>query len=220
MNKIRTVIAAGAVFAVSLFAASAQKASIDFRFNTVKDDGKNYFNWSADGKSVKDGFDAASGASKAKSTSEFNVVRFDSTGKRQAVPGGLRGLVLFPVAVRAIADGDALTAQSEGKKVTITFVHRGTAYKITSDDKGAVDLASGFQIAKDVGANLGGKFVLKDEFVKAGGDKNNMADLDWSKVTLTPDTADADADYKYTGTLNAAVKDGVLTLKGSLKKTK
>ena len=220
VNKIKTVIAAGAVFAVSLFAASAQKAVLDFRFNTAKDDGKNYFNWSADGKSVKDGFDAASGASKAKSTSEFNIVRFDSTGKKQAVPGGLRALVLYPVAARAIADGDAFTVKSVWKKVTITFVHRGTAYKITSNDEGNIGMTTGFQIAKDVGTNLGGKFILKDEFVKAGGSTNNMADLDWSKITLVPDTADVDADYKYAGVLNAAVKDGVLTVKGSLKKVK
>jgi hypothetical protein len=220
VNKIKTAVAACVVTVVSLFAASAQRAVIDFRFNTVKDDGKNYFNWSADGKSVKDGFDAASGASKAKSTSEFNIVRFDSTGKKQAVPGGLRALVLFPVAASAIADGDAFTVKSLLKKVTITFVHRGTAYKITSNDKGTIDLASGFQIAKDVGVNLGGKFVLKDEFVKTGGNKNTMADLDWSKVILIPDTADVDADYKYAGVLDAAVKDGILTVKGSLKKVK
>ncbi|HAH61848.1 MAG TPA: hypothetical protein DCL73_07100 [Treponema sp.] len=220
MNKMKTVLAACAVFAVSLVAASAQKATIDYRFNTVKDDGKNYFNWSADGKSVKDSFDAASGASKVKSTAAFDVVRFDSTGKRQAIPGGLRGLMLYPVASRATADDDAFTVKTEGKKVTITFVHRGTAYKVTSDDKGVVDLASGFQIAKDVGANLGGKFILKDEFVKAGGNKNSMADLDWSKVTFAPDTADAAADYKYTGTLTTAVKDGILTIKSSLTKVK
>jgi hypothetical protein len=220
MIKVKTGVAAAVVFALSLFAASAQKALIDYRFNTIKADGKDYLNWSADGKSVKDGFDAASGASKAKSTAEFNIVRFDSTGKKQAVPGGLRALMLFPISVHAIADGDAFTAKTEGKKVTVTFIHRGTAYKITSDENGTIDLASGFQIAPDVGTNLGGKFILKDEFVKAGGDKNKMTDVDWSKVILVPDTADADADYKYTGTLTAAVKDGILTMKGSLKKTK
>jgi hypothetical protein len=216
----KTVLAAGAVFAVFLFSAAAQKATIDYRFNTVKDDGKNYFNWSADGKSVKDGYDAASGASKLKSTSGFDVVRYDSTGKKQAVPGGLRALVLFPVAVRAIADADAFTASSEGKAVTITFIHRGTAYKITSSDKGVIDLSTSFQIAKDVGTNLGGNFILKDEYVKAGGNKARMADIDWSKVTFMPDTADKSADYTYTGTLAAAVKDGVLTVKGSLNKVK
>jgi hypothetical protein len=220
VNKIKTAVAVCGVTLVSLFAVSAQRAVIDFRFNTVKDDGKNYFNWSADGKSVKDGFDAASGASKAKSTSEFNIVRFDSTGKKQAVPAGLRALVLYPETGRGTADSDAFTVKSVWKKVTITFIHRGTAYKITSDGEGVIDTASDFLIAKDVGSNLGGKFILKDEFVKTGGNKNNMADLDWSKVTLVPDTADTDADYKYTGTLTSAVKDGILTVKGSLKKVK
>lgn len=219
MNKIKKVLAASAVLAVSVSAVFAQTAKIDFRFNFQNDDGKNYLNWSADGKSVKDGFDAASGASKAKSTSEFNIVRFDSTGKKQAVPAGLRALVLYPVSVYAISTGDAFTASSSGKKVTVTFIHRGTAYKITSDDNGRIDMMTGFQTA-DVGANIGGKFVLKDEFLKAGGNKSSMNDIDWSKVTFTPDTAAADADYTYTGSLNSAVKNGVLTIKGSLTKNK
>ena len=219
MNKIKMVLAASAVLALSVSAVSAQAAKIDFRFNFQNDDGKNYLNWSADGKSIKDGFDVASGASKSKSTTEFNIVRFDSTGKKQAVPAGLRALVLYPVSMYAISTGDAFTASSAGKKVTVTFIHRGTAYKITSDDNGKIDLMTGFQTA-DVGANIGGKFVLKDEFVKAGGDKNSMKDIDWSKVTFGPDTAASDADYTYTGSLDSAVKNGVLTIKGSLSKNK
>jgi hypothetical protein len=220
MKKIASWLFGVSLFAVAAFPVTAQKASINYRFNTKTDDNKNYFDWSADGKTVKDGFDAASGASKAKSTTEFNIVRFDSTGKKQAVPAGLRALMLYPVAAYSVAVDDALTAVADGKKVVITFVHRGTAYKITSDDKGKVSMSNSFLVAQGVGTNVGGKFMLKDEFLKTGGDKNNMADLDWSKVTLQSDTADTDADYTYTGLLDVAVNGGILTLKGDLKKAK
>ena len=44
-----------------------------------------------------------------------------------------------------------------------------------------------------------------------------MADLDWSKVSLTADTAAPDAAVKYNGELTASMKDGVLSVKGTLK---
>ena len=73
MKNSKFIIAA-LVLAAAASLAVAQKVSIDFRFNTEAADAKNHFNWSADGKTVKDGFDAATGASKAQSTTAFNVV--------------------------------------------------------------------------------------------------------------------------------------------------
>lgn len=218
MKKAKLIGAMAVLFVAATFGAAAQKAKIDMKYKVGTDDAANYINWSADGTTVKDGFDAASGASKANSTKKFDIVRFDATGKKQAVPGGFRALMLFPVATSAVAKGDNMTVTAEGKKVTITFIHRGTAYKITSDEKGNIDMATSFQKAAGLADNVGGKFVLKDEFLKEGGDNTNMASLDWSKVTLAADTADADAGYTYTGSLKAEYKDGVLTLNGSLKK--
>lgn len=210
--------AVSALLATAVFTAAAQKATIDYKYKVGTDDAGNYFNWSADGTSVKDGFDAASGASKAQSTTKFNVVRFDATGKKLAVPEGMRALVLFPVATSAVAKGDNFTVKSEGAKVTISFIHRGTAYVITSDDKGNIDMASSFRKAASLADNIGGKFTLKDEYLLAGKDKIDMASLDWSKVKLVADVADADAGYKYTGSLKASYAGGVLTIKGNLKK--
>ena len=209
---------AAVLLVAATFTAAAQKATIDMKYKVGTDDAANYINWSADGTSVKDGFDAASGASKAQSTSKFNVVRFDATGKKLAVPAGMRALVLFPVATSAVAKGDNFTVKSEGAKVTISFIHRGTAYVITSDDKGNIDMATSFQVAAGLADNVGGKFTLKDDYLLAGKDNTDMASLDWSKVKLVADVADADAGYQYTGSLKAAYKDGVLTLKGNLKK--
>ncbi|MBR7064890.1 MAG: hypothetical protein IKI31_07080 [Treponema sp.] len=202
------------VFASALF---AQKATIDYRYNMASDDGKNYVNWSADGKSVKDTFDAATGASKAKTTTEFNVVRFDASGSKKAIPATLRYMMLFPVAARAVAVGDNFNVSANGKELTIRFIHRGNAFQVVTDKNGKINMNS-FKMASGVGENIGGKFVLKDEFVKEGGDKTKMLDADWSKIQLENDVADADASYTYDGVLSAQYKNNVLTIKGNLVK--
>ena len=202
----------------AVIGAFAQKATINLNYKVLTNDAKNSFVWSADGKTVKDGFDAESGASLAKSTSEFNVVRFDSTGERLAVPAGLRGFVLFPVCTKAVAENDDLTVTSEGKAVTIRFVHRGTAYLITTDEKGKLDLATGFKKAEDLCDNVGGQFIVKDEYLAEGGDNTSMKSVDWSKVTFVEDVADPEADYTYNGVLTVSYKKDTVTMKGTLVK--
>ena len=198
--------------------AVAQRVSLDFRFNTEAADAKNYFNWSANGKSVKDGFDAATGASKAQSTTAFNVVRYDNEAtKKNAIPAGLRALILYPVASWDTATADAFTVTPNGKQLVIRFVHRGTAYQITTDNKGKIDTDDSFKIAAGIADNIGGKFMVKDEYLKPNGDKANMADLDWSKITLVDDEAAEDATVDYDGELTASLKKGILTIKGNLK---
>lgn len=217
MKNSKFIIAALVLAAVASLAV-AQKVSIDFRFNTEAADAKNHFNWSADGKTVKDGFDAATGASKAQSTTAFNVVRYDNeTTKKNAIPAGLRALVLYPVASWDTAVADAFTVTENKKQLVIRFVHRGTAYQITTDSKGKIDTGDSFQIATGIADNIGGKFMIKDEFLKDGGDKANMADLDWSKIRLIDDEAAEDATVDYDGELSASLKKGILTIKGNLK---
>lgn len=217
--KFTKLVCTALVLTGSVFAATAQKATIDYRYNVEKDEpAANYFNWSADGKNVKEGFDVASGASKAHSTTEFNVVRFDSTGKAKAIPTGLRDLMLYPGAPRATATGDTLNVKAEGKKLTIRYIHRGTAYEIVTDAKGVFDITKDCKISSALADNKGGKFIFRSEYLKAGGDATKASDVDWSKVTLNPDTADANATYKYTGKLTATYTKGVLTVKGTLTK--
>ncbi|AEE17310.1 hypothetical protein [Treponema brennaborense] len=217
MKNTKLILACAAVLIGSVFAATAQKVTIDLRFNALAEDSANYFNWAADGKAVKDGYDAATGASKAQSTTAFNAVRYDSeTSKKAAIPAGLRSLVLYPVADRGTAEYDAFTVIENGKQLTIRFVHRGTAYQIVTDAKGKIDMGSSFSMAGGLADNVAGKFIIKADYLKDGGDAANMADLDWSKVTLAADTAAADASRSFTGTLTAAYKKGILTVKGSL----
>ncbi len=217
MKRVISVLALMATLTVGAF---AQKATINLNYKVGTNDAKNSFVWSADGKTVKDGFDAASGASIAKSTTEFNAIRFDSTGKAKATPAGLRAFVLYPVANKATAESDDFTISADGKVVTIRFVHRGTAYLLTTDAKGKLDMASGFQIAEGLCDNVGGKFIVKDEYLVAGADNTSMKSIDWSKVTYKADVADANATYKYTGALDVAYKNGVVTMKGTLVKSK
>jgi hypothetical protein len=219
MSNLKGIIAGACLIGAGIFPVAAQKASIDYRFNTVKDDAKNYVTWSADGKTYKDSFDAKTGASKAQSTKNFNAVRFDTTGKAKATPAGLRSLILYPVASRATAEGDAFTVSEEGQKIVISFVHRGTAYRITTDAAGTIDMAKSFETAAGLADNIAGTFTVKADYLKSGGNNTKMSDIDWSKVTFSPDIADAAAAYKYSGTLKAEYgKDGILTIKGSLSK--
>lgn len=215
---MKKLIVVAVLFVTAMGLAVAQRASIDFKYNVLADATGNYVNWSADGKSVKDTFDAASGASKAQSTEEFNVVRYDASGKLKATPQGLRNLLLYPVSPRSVADNDNLSVQENGKQLVITFIHRNNAFRITTDASGKLNMDSCFEVAANVAENVGGKFILKEEFVKEGGDATVMADADWSKLPLAKDVADADASYKYVGELKTTYKKGVLTIKGNLKK--
>ncbi len=200
---------------------SAQNVRIDVKFNVMAADESNYFNWNAGKKVVKDSFDAKSGASVAKSTKDFDVVRFDSEAtKKAAIPVGLRGLVLYPVSDYKIAQYDDLIVKEEGKKLVIRYVHRGTAYELVTDDKGKFDVLTGAKFAKGLADNVGGEFVLKPEFVKAGTDGKKMSDLDWTKITLVPDVKDPQATRWYEGKLDFGYKKGVLTVKGALVEKK
>lgn len=218
MKKILFFAAAFAALVTLGCSNNTQKVSLDVRFNALAEDSANYFKWSEDGNAaVADGYDAATGASKAQSTTRFDAVRYDNeTSKKAAIPSGLRSLVLFPIASFDTAVNDAFTVTENGKQLTIRFVHRGTAYQIITDSNGKIDMATSFSTAAGVADNIAGKFLLKDEYLVAGGSKNDMNALDWTKITLTADTAAADATRSFEGTLDASYKNGILTVKGSL----
>ncbi|HNY16606.1 MAG TPA: hypothetical protein PK542_00610 [Treponemataceae bacterium] len=218
-TKIACLAAVGILAALP--AAFAQSVSIDERFAVSAADPANYLNWSFGGKVTKDRYDAASGASLAGTTSAINAVRYDApTTKKAAIPVGLWGLLLYPGSDYATATADAFTATVSGKVVTIHFIHRGTAFELVTDNDGKFNLSSGAKIAKGLADNVGGDFVLKKEFVKAGGDPQKMADLDWSKITLVPDVRSPQASRWYEGSLEMKVEKGVLYVKGNLTEKK
>lgn len=216
MNK-KILTALLVVLTIASF-AFAQKVTIDLKFNTVAADPKvNYFNWTKGKLSVKDSFDAATGASKAGSTVEFNAVRYDNaeTTKKAAVPAGLRGLVLYPVSDDATRVFDAFTATAKGKDITVLFVHRGTAYEFTAVG-GKVNVLTGFKMAPGLAAQVGGVFTVKPEYSKTGAESTNMNDIDFSKVTWVADKFSPEASMHYEGTLAVTLKNNILTVKGTL----
>ncbi len=196
----------------------AQDVRIEFSFNTEAEDAHNYLTWALGNNVVKDSYDAESGASIAGSTYGFDVVRYDSeVSKNTALAAGIRNLLLFPVSPFGIARGDNFTVDETKQGLVIRFVHRGTAYELRTDRKGNLDVISGVRNARGLAENIGGKFILKEEFRKDGTDGTKSADLDWGKITLVPDTRDVTASRWYEGTLRTKYRKGILSMKGSLE---
>ena len=140
------ILAAGSLFAADL--------TIDMQVNTAaKDYAGNFLSFKGAIATVeKDQFapgaDATSGASKLASTEVFNAYRFDVKGK-QTMPSGLRFVLLYAVANDAIRMGDNLTVAKAGSGgLVVRFVHRGTAFEITTDATGTIDLPSATAVRK------------------------------------------------------------------------
>ncbi len=215
------ILAGMLILFIALAPMFAQNVMIDERFNFAASDTANYLNWSLGNKSTKDKFDAASGASLSGTTSAVNAVRFDrASTKKAAIPVGLWGLLLYPVSDWGTATADAFTVTTAGKQITVRFVHRGYAFELVTDAEGKFDPLTGAKYARGLADNVGGEYVLKKEFVKKGGDSAKMADLDWSKVALAPDSKSAQASRWYEGPLQFAVDKNVLTVKGTLVEKK
>jgi hypothetical protein len=217
-----------ALFAVAvLFVSCGNTAKIDYRMNVASQDANNYFNWTAGGVSVKDGFDESTSASKAKSTSRFDLaVTYDTPANApkyqgNTLPGGLRSLFLYPVAPDSVRLDDKLTVTAKDKEITIRYVHRDSAYEIKTDANGKLDVLTGCKRAQGIATTEDQHtFTLKPEFSKTGAASGDMGDFDWSKATLAPETYSNTASRHYTGALDVAFAGNILTIKGALKETK
>ena len=203
-------------------ADAATDVKIDFRMNLVKEDYmSNYFSWTLGKQAmIKDTFDAVSGASLKGSTKAFNAVRYagNVADKKAAIPAALRSLFLFPlVDWKFVAEYGLQITNTDGV-LTIRFARKTTAYELTTDKKGNFNILTGAKIAKDITEKTETGYVIKHEYLKAGGDPTKMSDLDWNKVPLKSDTFASDAAYHYEGTLKFALKDNVLTAKGTLNR--
>jgi hypothetical protein len=114
--KMRNVICRlGFVLVLTILGAalSAQDLSIDYRYNVSGPDPNNYLTYKSAIRYIeaaKDSYDVVSGASKFKSTSLFAPIQTDIMGKA-TISGGLRGLLLFPLADDATRTGDNEVAE-------------------------------------------------------------------------------------------------------------
>lgn len=210
--------------AVLSFAAadSATDVRIDYRMNVAKEDyAANYFSWTV-GKqaTVKDGFDAVSGASLKGSTHAFNAIRYaePAADKKAAMAAGLRSLFLFPLADWKLVGACALQVTESKGVITVRFIRKTSAYELKTDKKGYFNSLTGSKVAKDIAEKSENGFVIKSEYLKTGGDPMNMADLDWSKISFTNDTFNPEAAYHYEGNLKFAFKKNILTISGTLNR--
>ena len=203
-------------------ASAATDVKIDFRMNIAKQDYEaNYFNWTL-GKqeTVQDKFDAVSGASLKGSTKEFNVVRYagNAADKKAAIPAALRSLFLLPLSDWKFVEEYGLQVTNTDGALTIRCARKTTAYELKTDNEGNFNVLTGAKIAKDITEKTDTGYVIKSEYLKAGGEPAKMSDLDWDKVPLKADTFAPDAAYHYEGTLKFALKDSVLTVNGTLNR--
>ena len=121
---------------------TSPKLSIDFSLRISEGhpaaSEENYFRWKdSSGDSAKDSLDAITGASVSASTKRFDSIMYANPGdKNNLFPQSLRNLFLYAVTSQDFMDKDDFLIESDQGKITIQFRHRGSAYKIVTDEKG------------------------------------------------------------------------------------
>jgi hypothetical protein len=226
-----------AAFVLCAFAASAADLTIDMQVNTAaKDYANNYLTFKGANNSVdKDQFvlaaDGTTGASKLLSTELFNSYRFDVRGKK-TMPGGLRSLLMYPVADDGTRTGDNLqVSKAADGTIMVRYVHRGTAYEIVTDKTGALVLPTTTVRTRKIGHS--------DNQIHADFSSNGKASgVDWAKVwnasiadgkqvgsttsktgTIAPDVADSEF-FVLAGTLKFTYAGNILKIAGELNAEK
>ena len=189
--------------------------SIDMLLDTQKENARNHLNWRSGAVSHKDYFDAVSGASKLHSTKNLRELTADPDSKSSRIPKGLRSLCLFAVSDSKTLSKDNFSITADGKKLTITFSHRGISYKIESDDGGRILVPEGFSIIfpPDTGDDSRPQDGQQTEIAREKNVGEESAALRYE--------ADAPGEAVaaiYKGSLRSSLsQDGILTLKGKLR---
>ncbi len=182
---------------------------ISLSLDTKKPNQKNHFIWKTNESHYKDSFDAISGASKVHSTKNFREFTLDSNTKNLKTPKGLRNLCLFSVSDFESQKNDNLTILNEGKKISISFVHRGNSYKIESDENGDILVPDGFFIKI--------KEPEKESKDEKAREKENPETEEKSQ-DFQKDEPDLAVKNIFTGKLRASLsKEGILSLKGKIE---
>jgi hypothetical protein len=231
-----TFLGAGAFSAPALF---AQDLSIDYRYNVSGPDSGNYLTYKSAIRYIeanKDTYDAATGASKSKSTSLFAPIQTDIMGKA-TISAGLRGLLLFPLSNDSTRIEDNLRVYKEGNSIIMEYVHRGVAYRIQTDEKGNITFPRGSYVMRAIGYIKGhDPQVISTDFSADG----TASAVDWKKVwdpgspsgrTVAPgenaktgpiqnDYGDMMAMFNWDGTLQVRFENSILTIQGTLRPVK
>ena len=139
-----------------------------------------------------DSYDATSGASALGSTHLFMMYLYDVEAK-ETMSSGLRGLFLYGVNGAAVTANDKLQASknSDGS-IVIQYVHRGTAYRFTTDKNGVLSLPDGKMESRKIGT---------PQEIEAGFSSDGTAmGVDYEKVwssDITPVGANPESMYYW-----------------------
>ncbi|MDR3249256.1 MAG: hypothetical protein LBT39_10780 [Treponema sp.] len=233
-----------ALFVVFLLPAlgaflSAQDLSVDYRYNPSGPDERNYLTYVSAIRYIaaqEDAYDAASGASKQKSTSLFAPIQTDIMG-RATISTGFRGLLLFPLSADSTRTEDNLHVYKEGDIITMEYAHRGVAYRIQTDKTGNISFPRGGYVMRTIGYIQGtNPQVISYDFSSDG----TARTIDWKKVwdPATPsgrpvatgnnavtgpiqnDYGDMMAMFNWDGTLAVKFENNTLTINGTLRPVK
>jgi len=231
MKKILSLFTAAVVLASGAFAADL---TVDAKFDlTGKDAAGSYFSFKSAIVSVeKDQVDVVTGASKQEGTAKWNYLRPDVKGK-STFPGGFQSLVKYPVSNEAQYAADLPKAwKNADGSITFQYLHRGTAYKFTTDKEGKLQFPVGDYLLRKVGyIDPKGVNIISTDFSKDG----TVAGIDWAKVwdanvadgtvingqanqktgKITADKG-ASTIYLWTGSLQTTLEGTVVTVKGEL----
>lgn len=190
MKKLAFLICGIFLLSIALPAQQIAPLVIDFQFNVAQADTASYLSFTgphrygrAGGSNTsvnRDSFDAATGASRYQTTAIFSIAYQNDILQRAAFPGGLRGLLLFPVSNFSLSREDNLTVNRAANGViTVMYSHRGTATRITTDTQGRLTLPRGNIQSRVIGAIAGaGPQVIARDFSSTG----ETAQIDWNRV--------------------------------------
>jgi len=190
MKKAAFLICGILFLSIALSAQTPAPLVIDYQLNVTGPDAANYFSFTgphqygrAGGNKMnvnRDSFDAVTGASRYQTTAIFSIAYQNDIAQRTAFPEGVRNLFLFAVAPDTIRKDDNLTVTKAANGViTVQYVHRGIAYRITTDVQGRLTFPKGSYQYRQVGTitGEGPQFIARD-FSSNG----EAAQIDWAKV--------------------------------------
>jgi len=238
MKKILSLFTASVVFAAGAFAADL---SVDAKLDlSGKGTASTYLTFSGKLISIEKAqvdpakADALSAASTLEATEMWNMYRPDVKGS-STMPGGFQHLVKYAVSSSAQHKSDLPTAwKNADGSITIQFLHRGNAFKFTTDATGKLQLPIGDFKTRKIGAPPAEgtlDSVISTDFSKDG----TVAGIDWKKV-WDPAVADgtviagqanqktgkilddkgASKIYLWTGAIQLTLNGTVVTVKGDL----
>ena len=149
---------------------------------------ENYFRWKdSSGDSAKDSLDAITGASKSASTKRFDSIMYANPGdKNNLFPQSLRNLFLYAVTSQDFMDKDDFLIESDQGKITIQFRHRGSAYKIVTDEKGLLNFT---QTTEEKKAAENQDASKPDSPKETDGTPNDDTSKDATSKDVTPNSA-------------------------------